>query len=480
MTDVDAWRGASFKQEEDHSRATDELLEKINATTIPVLLRSTNKSLDDLVSELLVLEKTARLAGDAISTKRLAVEVIRVYRVQGNYAKVLEILEMLMRKRGQTKQAQSAMIAECAVMLSDGSLSQERRREVLERVVHLTDSKIHVELEHVRFAIDLAKLMESEGQKRAACDLLSGLHIETITSMPRAEKLDAINRLIRLCLELEDYEQTPLVSRRVNHRALARPESREAKLTYFELMRQYYAQRKSYFNVARCWHETYLTETNESAKTAALSNMVVHYLISEHATPKELEDLAECTAFSPATKFAERNAAIQDVTTTLHKQLEEMPRLQYLLQRFTSIELIRQKVAGEVDTLCANHPELSSHADRQVLLHCRCSEHDLLVISRFYTRLRLLRLAQLVGLSPEHTEEFLMMMVSSGTLYAKMDRVDGLVVFEAKKNATEVINGWNTAVERSVALLDKASHLIVKERMLHNIFASQAQQAITS
>ncbi|KEG12790.1 proteasome regulatory non-ATPase subunit 5 [Trypanosoma grayi] len=480
MEDVDKWRGASFKQVENHSEAVDALLERVNATTIPVLLRSSNKSLDDLVSELLALEKTARLGGDAISAKRLVVEVIRVYRVQGDYTKMLELLEMLMRKRGQTKQAQSAMIAECAVVLTDAALPQERRREVLERVVHVTESKIHVELEHVRFAIELATLVEAEGQKRAACDLLSGLHVETVTNMPRVEKLDALNRLLRLCLELKDYEHAPLVSRRINYRALARPETREARLTYFALMRRYFDHRRSYFNVARCWYETYLAETNDDAKLAALSSMAVHYLIAEHATAKELDDLAECAAFAPATKFADRSAAIRGITAALQKQLEDISQVQYLLQRFTSIELIRDRVAGDVETLCANHPQLAEYPERQQLLRSRCSEHDLLVISRFYRRLRLVRLAQLVGLTPEHTEEFLMMMVASKTLYAKIDRVDGLVVFEAKKNAPEVINGWNEAVERSVALLDKASHLIVKERMLHNIAKSQAQRAAAS
>ncbi|KAH9597634.1 Proteasome component (PCI) domain [Trypanosoma melophagium] len=476
MTDVDEWRGASFKQQEDHSEATNALLERINADTIPVVMRATNKSLDDIVGELLALEKVARLAGDGISTKRLVVEVIRVYRAHGDCAKMLDMLEMLMRKRGQTKQAQSAMIAECAVLLSDGSLPQERRREVLERIVHVTESKIHVELEHVRFAIDLAKLMEAEGQKRAACDLLDGLHIETITNMPRVEKLEALNRHIRLCLELEDYEHTPLVSRRINYRALARPETLAAKLTYFDLMRCYYAQRRSYFNVARCWYETYLAETSEEKRLAALSSMAVHYLIAEHAPANALEDLAECTAFSPATRFADRTAAIRGIATRLQHALEEVPQLHFLLREFTSIALIRERVAAEVAQLCATHTELAAHPDRQELLRSRCSEHDLLVIARFYTRLPLQRLAQLVGLTPEHTEEFLMMMVAAKTLYAKMDRVDGLVVFEAAKNAAEVINGWNAAVERSVGLLDKASHLIVKERMLHNMALARAQK----
>ncbi|RHW68578.1 proteasome regulatory non-ATP-ase subunit 5 [Trypanosoma brucei equiperdum] len=477
MTDVDQWKCASFKQEEDHSEATDALLERINATAIPVLLRSTNSSLDDLVNELLALEKMARLGGDALSAKRLVVEILRIYRVHGDHEKMLDTLETLMRKRGQTKQSQGAMIAECGVLLTEGNLSREQRRIVLERVVHLTDSRIHVELEHVRFAIDLAKLMEDDGEKRAACDLLSGLHVETVTNMPRVEKLDALNRLIRLCLELEDYELARLVSRRINHRALSRPGALQAKLKYFELMREYFAQRRSYFHVARCWYETFLSETDETACVSALRSMAVHYLIAEHSSPKELEDHAECAAFSPATKFADRTAAIQGITTTLRKRLEENPQLQYLLEKFTSIELIRERVADDVEALCINHPQLAGFPERQALLRSRCSEHDLLVISRFYRRLRLVRLAELVGLTPQHTEEFLMMMVASRTLYAKIDRVDGLVVFEANKNANDVVTAWDEAVGRSVALLDKVSHLIVKERMLHNITLAQLQQS---
>ncbi|KAG8342408.1 proteasome regulatory non-ATP-ase subunit 5 [Trypanosoma vivax] len=474
MNDVDQWRCASFKQEEDRSAETDALLERINATTIPVLLRSTNSTLDELVQELLALEKASRLGGDCLSAKRLVVEVLRIYRVCGDHAKMLDMLESLMRKRGQTKQSQVAMMAECGIVLTEGYLSTQERRTVLERVVHLTESRMHVELEHCRFAIDLVKLMEEAGEKRAACDLLATLHVETVINMPRVEKLDALNRLIRLCLELMDYDQVRLVSCRIHHRALSRPEALQAKLTYFELMRRYYEHRRSYFHVARCWYETFLSETREDLQLEALSNMAVHYLIAEHSGEKELEEFAECAAFSPATKFAGRSAAISGITNSLQKRLECIQQLQYILQKFTSIELIREQVAGDVEVLCANHPQLSAYPERQVLLRSRCSEHDLLVIARFYRRLRLERLAELVGLSLQHTEEFIMMMVTCRTLYAKIDRVDGLVVFEAKEKATEVVSAWNVSVERSVALLDKVSHLIVKERMLHGISRSHA------
>ncbi|KAK7200129.1 proteasome regulatory non-ATP-ase subunit 5 [Novymonas esmeraldas] len=466
------WKGASFKQDEDHSAETAKLLDRVNATVMTVLLRSSNATLGDLVAELLALEKVARLGGDAASTKLLAVEILRIYRTQKDLDQMLETLDVLMKKRGQTKQTQSAMIAECAIVLEDGSLAKERQVEVLERLAYVTENKIHVELEHARFTIKLATLHEAAGRKRSACDLLRTLHIETITNMPRLEKLEALNQQIRLCLELEDYDYIPLVSRKINHRGLSRDEAHEQKLQYFSLMRAYYAQKASFFNVGRCWYETYSTAKSTDDRLAALSNMVVHYLIAENATAKEIEDLAECTAFAPATKLHDRVAALSIISEKLKNDLEDVPQLYALLQRFNSIELIQERVSAEVATLCQSHPELASFPARQELLSSRCSEHDIMVIARFYSRIPLKRLAELVHLSPEHTEVFIMTMVTNKTLYAKMDRVDELVVFEARKNTTEVVSSWNDSVERSVALLDKASHLITKERMLHNL-ASQ-------
>ena len=387
---------------------------------------------------------------------------------------MLETLDVLMRKRGQTKQTQSAMIAECATVLTDGSISKEKQEEVLERLAYVTENKIHVELEHARFTIELAKLHEAAGRKRSACDMLRTLHIETITNMPRLEKLEALNQQIRLCLELEDYDYIPSVSRKINHRGLSREEAHEQKLKYFELMRSYYAHKASYFNVGRCWYETYSTVKSTDDKLAALSNMVVHYLISENATAKEIEDLAECTAFAPSTKMNDRVAALSTISEKLKSDLEDVPQLFGLLQRFNSIELIQERVSSEVEALCLTHPELAPFPERQKLLSNRCSEHDIMVIARFYSRIPLQRLAELVHLSPEHTEGFIMTMVTNKTLYAKMDRVDGLVVFEARKNTTEVVALWNESVEKSVALLDKASHLITKERMLYNLASQKA------
>lgn len=487
MSGNNMWKGANFKKVEDHSSETKELLDRVHAELEANTRHNEEEAahnsdddskVDSLVEEILALEKVSRLGGDVPSNEKLAVEALRIYRVRNDINKMLQTLDLLMRKRAQTKHVQSAMIAECSVILEDKSISEEREEEVLQRLAHATDNKIHVELEHARFTIELARRREAAGQKRAASDMLQALQIETITNMPRVEKLNAINQQIRLTIELDDIEHTPLVSRKINFRALGRAEARSQKLQYFELMRAYYTKKGSHFNVARCWYETYLTQQDAQDKSAALSNAAVHYLIAEHSSAKEIEDLAECCAFAPTTKLANRVSALQGIAERLRTDLEDLPQVYNLLRRFNSIELIRERVAGDVQDLCATHPELAPFPERQERLRNRCSEHDLIVISHFYTRIHLARLAQLVGLSVEHTESFIMTMVGNKTLYAKMDRVDGLVVFEIRKNTTEVITTWNEAVERSVALLDKVSHLITKERMLHNVPSSSSKNVL--
>lgn len=464
----DEWKGANFKQVEDHSKETAELLEKINATTIPVLLRGTTRTLEEYVDEVLSLEKSARLGGDVLSTQKLAVEAIRLYRVQGEHDKMAELLESLMKRRAQTKQVQSAMVAEASVVLQDESITPSVRQQVLQRLTVVTEGKIHVELEHARFSMQLADIIESEGRKREACDILQSLQVETITNMPRLEKLSCLNRQIALCLELGDFLHAPMISRKINHRALSRPDTKEIKLRYFELMRKYYENSEQHLLIARCWYETMQTTDNDDLKLASLSNMVILSLISEHLTAKEVEDAAECTAFSPQTKLSDREAALKTILDM--KRVEhELQSIYSIAAAFGSVELIRTRIATELELLCDKHPMLAEKEDRQTHFRNRASEHDLLVVARYYSRVKIERLSQLVGLSQEHTERFIMTLVSNKSIYAKIDRIDGLVVFQRAKQCADVIKQWNEEVEKCVTLVDRAAHLVVKERMLHNL-----------
>ena len=467
MADDKEWKGANFKDAEDHTAATKALLDRINSTTIPVLLRSTNAPLESYIAELQELEKTARLGSDTLSTQRLAVEILRIYRTLQKTDDMLSTMDSLMKRRAQTKQVQSAMVAEAALILHDESFTESQREDILTKLTHVTDGKIHVELEHARFSVQLAQIAERGNRKKEAMDILSNLHVETITNMPRNEKIDIITDQIRLTLEINTILHTPMISRKVSHRALGKPESKAKKVTYFLLMAEYYSRIGGFFSMSRCFYEIYLSaESGSTDKIDALSKTAVLALLAEPQTLKELDDLEECCAFSPLSKLGTREEFLVKLAADHVLELE-IPFLHQLITEFISVDLVRQKIASQVEELCQNHSVLTGFPERQVHLRRRCSEHDLLVICKYYSRIPIARLASLVGLSAEDTESFIMKLVTHKTIYAKIDRIDQLVVFEAKKDALQSCQLWNTSVERTVELIDKVAHLVVKERMLH-------------
>ena len=55
----------------------------------------------------------------------------------------------------------------------------------------------------------------------------------------------------------------------------------------------------------------------------------------------------------------------------------------------------------------------------------RVTEHNILVVCKYYSRIRLARLAQLLDLPPAETERHLSDMVVAGALSAKIDRPAG-------------------------------------------------------
>ena len=55
----------------------------------------------------------------------------------------------------------------------------------------------------------------------------------------------------------------------------------------------------------------------------------------------------------------------------------------------------------------------------------RVVEHNIRVMAKYYTRVTLKRMAELLALSENETEDFLSSMVVKGTVEAKTDRLEG-------------------------------------------------------
>lgn len=88
-------------------------------------------------------------------------------------------------------------------------------------------------------------------------------------------------------------------------------------------------------------------------------------------------------------------------------------------------------------------------------------------MAKYYRKITLKRMAHLLGLTDEETEEALSTLVVSKTVYAKIDRSIGIVNFEASKDPNEVLNDWSSNIDSLMNSVGKLNHLINKEEMIH-------------
>lgn len=535
MADAGEWKSASWKQEEDFSKETTALLATVNHKEVPVLLRSTTRPLADYIQQLLDLEKKARFGGDIQSARKLAVEAVRIYRVLGKIQDMLELVDSLMRKRAQSKTVQTALIAEASFALGDGAIYPETTtppegsdekdahavtdntgggsplrgdayKDLLQSLKSQTEGKIHLELEHSRLTFRLAMLAVDNNNKREASDLLVGIQVETVTNMPRLEKIQNVLFQLRIAMDLGDDGRFIVLSRKLNPRALAKDDTRALKMQYFSSMAAYYEKHSQWLPMARCWYEIFqvLSHSSDSAApavakmpsaflefvlnnnnnnsssssalstaglcrsltlTGAISNTALLCLMAPHITNKDLDDQQEFCAFAKSTHFQNR----LDLLKILEKEraLEtEVELMHKLLKTFLSEELIRVASAPSITDLGKHHPLLANFPERREALSARLSEHDLLVISKFYSCAKIERLAELVGLTAERTESYIMALVDAGELFARFDRVDGVLMFEQANKPASLLTEWSKQVEVTAALVERAAQLISKERMV--------------
>ena len=89
------------------------------------------------------------------------------------------------------------------------------------------------------------------------------------------------------------------------------------------------------------------------------------------------------------------------------------------------------------------------------------------MMAKYYTRIHLKRMAELLDLSVKESEEFLCQLVVSGTVTAKMDRLEGIINFGTNKEHSQLLNNWANSLHHLMALVNKTTHLINKEEMVH-------------
>jgi len=368
----------------------------------------------------------------------------------------------LSKKRSQLKQAVTKMVQKCVTYV-DETPNKETKLKFIDTLRTVTAGKIYVENERARLTRTLAEMREAEGNITEAATVLQELQVETYGSMEKTEKVDFILEQMRLCLAKGDYIRTQIISKKISSRFFDEEGTEEYKLRFYKLMIQVDLHEESYLAVCKHYKAIYDTKTilDEPIKMKEVLRHVVLYCILA-PYDNEQSDLIH---------------RIKD-----DKNLEELPVYQQLVKLFTTPELINWtemvslytealKKGTTADPVTTVFTANAEGEKRWADLKLRVVEHNIRIMAKYYTRVTMKRMSELLDLKEGEAEEFLSNLVSKKTVFAKVDRLDGIVQFAATQDPNELLNEWSNSLSSLMALVNKTTHLINKEEMIHQLKA---------
>ncbi|UJO25090.1 26S proteasome non-ATPase regulatory subunit 12 [Fulvia fulva] len=453
-----------------------------------------NGQTQQAVDKLLSLEKQTRQSSDLPSTSRLLVAIVTISKQSGDWSLLNEQVQLLSKKHGQLKQAITKMVQVVMGFLDD-TPSLNSKLSVIETLRTVTEGKIFVEVERARVTRTLSNIKHQQKDITAAKDILCELQVETFGSMSRREKTEFILDQVSLCIEDGDWTQAGILSRKISTRYFSRKPKKTAeelekarkekeerermrsdgtigeeepedddptdlKLRYYEQQITLAKHDDKYLEACKHYRQVLDTEAVEEDATklsAALARVIYFVLLAPY--DNEQSDLLHRIA--------------QDSRISTHT-----PREGQLLKLFTVPELMRwpsvesnygeHLTATDIFDLKENKKDPKAH-QRWLDFRKRVIEHNVRVIAKYYTRVHFSRLTQLLDLSESETEKYISDLVTSKTIYARIDRPAQIVTFEKKRDADEVLNEWSSNMKQLLGLLERIDHLITKEEMMARI-----------
>ncbi|CZR58489.1 related to RPN5-subunit of the regulatory particle of the proteasome [Phialocephala subalpina] len=469
-----------LKPDKDFSKEVDKQL--------PEAEKLAQSNVQGAIEKLTALEKQTRQASDLASTSRILVAIVTISKESGDWSLLNEQVLLLSKKHGQLKQAITKMV-QVVMGFLDSAPNLETKLTAIETLRTVTEGKIFVEVERARVTRILSDIKKEQGDLKAAADILCELQVETFGSMERREKTEFILAQVALCIENDDWTQAGILSRKISTKYLSRkpkkteeqlekekkdrekrrekgedvPEPIEddvtdMKLRYYELQITLAKHDDKYLDVCKHYRQVLDTEAVEEdpQKLHSVLQRIIYYVI---LAPYDNEQ--------------------SDLLHRVHKDARnsQVPADAQLLKLFTVHELMRwPEVAKQYGPhLCSTDVFDSAPGEdkkaytRWEDLRKRVIEHNVRVVAKYYTRIRMPRLTQLLDLSEDETEKYISELVTAKTVYAKIDRPARIVSFAKPRDADDVLNEWSGNMKSLLGLLERIDHLITKEEMMARI-----------
>lgn len=398
-----------------------------------------------------MLEKRARAENNSFESASVCKQVLEAAWKARNLAKLREWLPMLVRRRGQAKQAVQEMVKLCVDTYLPELAAQSREETfwMLAVLREVSEGKMFLEGEFAQCTRQLCEMHESDGKLEEACKIIQEIQIETYGSLKNKDKVLFILYQMKLVLARQDYVRLQILSRKIVAKALQEEGLEQAKVEYWEFLVKFYVHEKDYLNAATA-HRTIYDECVKSNlqspdyRARAFQNFVVYLLVSPYA--------------------GEKVALLTTLEAVYARELEKEPLLARLVRKLLTFELMPMDEAElEANTACFE-PFNAQQKHHLRELFKQLIQHNMRVIEKFYSRIRLERLAVLVGVSQARAEQEICDMVVKKLVSAKINRMEGVVAFNQKrKTANEQLSAWNADIKTTLELVESTCHLINRD-----------------
>lgn len=425
---------------------------------VPAAHKLAENDYQQAVESLLPLEKNCRVNHDAVSLSRVLVAIVEICFNKKAWKDLNENIAALTKRRSLIKMSIAKMVQRCCEFVEELSKDPSLKETYIGLMECLrlnTDGKIYVENERARLTLRLALLKEKNGDLEGAASIINELHVETYGTMDRKEKVEFILEQMRLTIANKDMVRAQIISKKISTRYFQneKEEVQELKLKYYNLMIELDMKEKKYLQVSKHFQQINTTPivTNDESKAR--------------------DSFISCTLFCILSEIGPEQQSHLNLLNK-DKQLEDLPLFKNLIGSFLTQELmnwnnIQQQYGADLKSKPVIFDSSEDGKARWVSLHDRIVEHNIRVVSKCYTRIRTKRLSEHLDLSVDDTEKHLADLVVKGAVWARIDRLAGTINFERKKKPAEKLNEWSSTVDNLMDLLNKATHCIQKEEMIH-------------
>eukprot|EP01100_Stratorugosa_tubuloviscum_P015169 TRINITY_DN852_c0_g2_i1.p1 TRINITY_DN852_c0_g2~~TRINITY_DN852_c0_g2_i1.p1 ORF type:complete len:450 (-),score=190.83 TRINITY_DN852_c0_g2_i1:89-1438(-) len=414
--------------------------------------------LNAAIENLLTFEKQSRNAGDFISTSEIAIAIVRICFSKQEWKELENNLVLISKRRGQEKQVVRKMVQEAIDLIEKSeNLDIKVLVQLYKCLRTITEGKIYVENERARLTRKLAAIKKSKGKIAKASALLQEIQVETYGSMDKREKVDFLLEQIQYCLENNDFVRALIISRKINKKVLSEENLQDLKVRFYNYMIQYYLHEDNFIETARCFQalvDTNIIKTNRQQLDLHMKLLISFIILSPHD--------------------AEQHDLLNRIN--LDKHLNVLPVYKKIIDKFLAIELIFWKqflneFQPELNQLSFFDEKVSAKQSTHLWseLHKRVVAHNLRVISTYYSRISSTRLATLLDLNADETERALSDLVVTKTIFARIERPNGIITFQKSKNANDLLNDWSANLSTLLDVLEHTCHLVERETTVYAV-----------